>query len=274
MSVIDFRARPNTPEYMKAYTGPGSARMWDMFGNPPPADGSLQEFVGELDRLAITRAVFTGRQSVSNGELVRGVSNDYVAECVAQFPDRLVGVAGLDPTAGPVAALREFERAVRDLGLQGVSLDPDSAGIMPDDRLLYPIYAKAAELNVPVILTMGPLAGRYADPWAVDRAVADFPEVTFVCSHGVWPHVTELISLPYRRENVYLEASIYEFLPGAEPLIAAAGSLIQDRVVYASAFPFNPLDTIERFRALPIDPAVLPKLLYENAARILGLAAS
>ena len=70
---------------------------------------------------------------------------------------------------------------------------------------------------------------------------------------------------------MYLEASIYEFLPGAEPFLDAANTIIQDRVVYASAFPFNPLETLSRFTRLPFSAAALDKLVYGNASRVLGL---
>ncbi len=255
---------------MKMYTGPANARTWQRFGYPEPPAATLAEFVAALDASGVERAVFTGRQSVVRGAIVRGISNDYVSECVRAFPGRIVGFAGIDPT-DPGAAVKELERSVRHLGLRGVSLDPHTARLWPHDRLLYPLYQKAVELAVPVVITMGPLVGRYADPWAVDQAAEDFPNLTIVCSHGCWPQVTEFVALAYRRDNVYLESSIYEFLPGAEPFIEAANTIIQDRVVYASAFPFNPIETIARFRRLPLSPSALEKILYENAARVLGL---
>ncbi len=270
MRVIDFRARPNTAEYMKMYTGPANARLWQRFGYPEPPTVPLAEFVAALDASGVEKAVFTGRQSVVRGAIVRGVSNDYVADCVRAFPTRIVGFAGLDPT-DPGAAVKEMERSVRQLGLRGISLDPHTARLWPNDRLIYPLYQKAAELAVPVVITMGPLVGRYGDPWAVDQVAEDFPNLTIVCSHGCWPQVTAFVALAYRRENVYLESSIYEFLPGAEPFIEAANTILQDRVVYASAFPFNPIEIVDRFKRLPFSASALEKILYGNAGHVLGL---
>ena len=224
MKVIDFRARPNTGEYMKMYTGPANARNWERFGYPEPPTVSLAEFVRALAANNLEKAVFTGRQSVAGGAIVRGISNDYVAQCVRESGGRIVGFAGLDPTSGG-AGLREMERSVKELGLRGVSLDPHTARLFPSDRRLYPFYQKAVELGIPVTFTMGPLVGRYANPDAVDQVAEDFPTLTLVCSHGCWPQVTEFIALAYRRDNVYLEASIYEFLPGAKPFIEAAGTI-------------------------------------------------
>lgn len=273
MAVIDFRARPNTAEYMQNYAGPAHARLWERFGHAEPPAVELEEFLVTLDDCGVDIGVFTGRQLIEGGEVVKGVTNDYVADVVAASNGKLIGFAGVDQaTAG--SGTVEAERAIRELGLSGLSLDPQNRRVSPSDRSLYPLYAKAVELDVPVVFTMGPLVGRYGDPWAVDVVAEDFPGLTIVCSHGCWPQVTDFISLAYRRDNVYLEASIYEFLPGAEPFLDAARTILQDRVVYASAFPFNPLDTITRFRALGFEPDIYEKLVYGNAARLLGLGAA
>jgi predicted TIM-barrel fold metal-dependent hydrolase len=263
MRVIDFRARPNTEEYMSLYPGTRSWDVYFQFTKPEPEP--LSHFIAALDKAGVTHAVFTGRQSP-----LRHLSNDYLAECVRAYPDRLFGFAGIDPTQG-VAALEEIERAVTELGLKGIALDPHHLKVYPNDRLLYPLYYRCVELDVPVIFTMGPLVGKWAHPTAIDDVATDLPDLKIICSHGVWPQVTELIAVSYRHENVYLEASIYEFLPGAEPIFDAANTILQDKVLYASAFPFRPLDDLQRFLEYPFDEAVVDKLVYRNAARLLKI---
>jgi predicted TIM-barrel fold metal-dependent hydrolase len=269
--IVDFRARPNTDVYMATCTGPAAEGEWLRFGFPPPPVVDLALFAADVRSCGIDKAVFTGRMKVENGQLVRGFPNDYVADCVASHPDLIVGMAGAD--ASDPDAPSEVRRAVGDLGLRGLSLDPAHTNRPPDHPQFYPLYEVAAQLDIPVVLTMGPLVGPVAsDPIAVDHVASDFPGLTIVCSHGCWPRTDEFIALAYRHDHVYLEASIYEFLPGAEPFIDAARDLLQDKVLYASAFPFNPLNTIERFRrAFDFRPEVLDKILGGNAARILKL---
>lgn len=269
MTVIDFRARPNTPEYMSMY--PPDYPFFDLVpGHDNPGKRTLEAFVAALDRHGIDRAVFTGRQTVEDGEIVRGIPNDYVADCVEQYPDRLIGFAGIDCEADIMAATAEIERSIETLGLSGVSLDPTHA----NDRRHYPLYAKAAELDVPVVITMGPNVGTLGEsqnPARIDTIATDFPDLTIVCSHAAWPRPTEFVALAYRRPNVYIDGSIYQYFPGAEPFVAAAEDLIREKVLYASAFPFNPLDSIERFRDLPLSDEALEAITSENAARVLGL---
>lgn len=270
MTFIDFRARPNTKTYMDGIGGRSDEVTWSRPGfGPYPDEQDLTSFLSDMDASGVELGVFTGRQAGPPDRLSAGITNDYVADCVAQSEGRLVGFASADPRLG-APAVAECRRGLQELELRGISMDPQITQLAIDDRANYPLYALAAEYDVPVAITMGPVVGRWAEPRALDVVAQDFPSVNFVGSHACFPQVNELVALAYRRSNVYLEASIYYFFPGAEAFIEAARTIIQDRVVYASAFPFNPLNTIERFRSLGFEPEIERKLTHDNAARILN----
>lgn len=271
MSIFDFRARPNTREYMAMWMGGDKEHFWRRLGrdNPGVVD-SVSDFILELDRVGIDLALFTGRQLGPPDTLREGITNDYVAAVVAEFSDRLLGVAGVD-VSEPLTAVDEAVRSIRELRLLGVSIDPHLVGVFPDDRSCYPLYEEVMSLGVPIFLTMGPLSGRFGDPWCVDRVADDFPDLTIVCSHGCWPEVHKYLGLACRHENVYLEASVCTFMPGTRPFLEMAANRLQDQVVYASAFPFDSLEAVEKFRAVGWTDEVWNKLTYSNAMRILGL---
>lgn len=266
MPIIDFRARPNTKEYMALY--PTTPEDWKdtIFFAPKPEPEPLANFIKKLDEVGVSKAVFTGRQTP-----LKSLSNDYVADCIKAYPDRFFGFAGIDPTKR-LEAVHEIERTITQLGMKGIALDPSMSRIYADDRLFYPLYYKCLELDVPVIFTMGPLVGKWADPTAVDTVAEDLPDLRIICSHGVYPRVDELIALAYRRKNVYLESSIYEhFLPGSHFIIDAAKTILQDKILYGSGFPFRPLEDLEKFKAFSFEPEILEKLLYYNAAKLLKI---
>lgn len=270
MALIDFRCRPITAEYV-AICPPENAINWRRWGVPRPTPEPFANHLAALDKVGIDVGVFTGRQVMKNGEVAFGVTNDYVAECARASSGRVVGFAGIDISAGAFA-VAEVERSVTELGLRGISTDPRRAGLLPDDGAIYPIYEKAGELGVPVALTMGPLVGRYDDPMALDAPARDFRNVKFVCSHAIWPRVTDFLRLAYAHPNVYLEPSIYWNLPGTEPFFEAANSFLSDQIVYASAYPFSRLDAIEGFRSrIAWNEEAWRKVTYGNAARLLGL---
>lgn len=272
--VVDFRARPNTEPFMGIYEV-ADRDPWRKFRTVRPPVGTLPDYVEHLAASGVTVGVFTGRQGVLAGD--HPISNDYIASCVQSYSDRIRGFAGIDPRDRS-SAVAEIDRTVTGLGLTGITLDPpspiDGDGPSWDDETLFPIYERASELGAPVVLTMGPVVGRHGLPETVERVAVAFPRLTIVCSHGVWPRTTELIAMAFRRSNVVLETSIYITYPGAASLVAeAANTIIPDQIVYASAYPFTPLEGIDVFTKIGFSDAALEAVCYGNAARILGLDA-
>ncbi|MCL4466575.1 MAG: amidohydrolase family protein [Chloroflexi bacterium] len=82
--------------------------------------------------------------------LARNV-NDRLSQIVKEHPDRFVGLATIPPQA-PAEAAAELERAVRQLGLRGASINSHTRGEYLDERKYWPILQKAAELGVPIYI--------------------------------------------------------------------------------------------------------------------------
>ncbi len=276
MKIIDFRARPNVKEYMTYFEPPGK-KEWQVekMGYPVPGIQSLESFMKDVDEAGITTIVFTGRDNQSLGGWM--IPNDLIAKAARQYPGRIIGVAGIDPLKPRRAVLAEIDRAINQLGLRGISMDVSPCQFGPNDRRLYRIYEQCIMLDIPVFLTMGPGArGRfyvkYSHPLLVDEVAVDLPELKIVCAHAGWPFTAEMIAVAYRHDNVYFDTSCYHFMPGALALVEAANSILGDKMLFATAFPFNPLKPIvERFTQLSFNPDVLEKVMYRNAARLLKL---
>lgn len=81
-------------------------------------------------------------------------ANDELAEKCQAYPERFYGLASL-PVADVPAAVAELERAVSELGLKGAQLTGTFNGEFFDDKKYWPIFAKAAELDVPIALHPG-----------------------------------------------------------------------------------------------------------------------
>lgn len=275
MGIIDFRARPTTKEFEYLQVNPAMVDEFERMQFKPKPLGTIEDFIAELDRAGVTQAVVPARDAESNwGEKV---SNDYLAEIVKQFPDRIIGFAGADPLKGR-AAVEEIDRAIRELGLSGVSLDPCFAFMAPDDRRLYPLYEKCIELNVPVILTIGPLPIKpllleHGSPMTVDGLATDLPDLDIVCSHGGWPFTQQMIAIAMRHDNVYFENAGYHTMPGAEMIVQAANTIIPDKVLFGTAYPGGQCETlkqeVEQFRGLGFEPDILQKVFHDNAIALL-----
>lgn len=172
--IIDFRARPNTYEYMADLLVP-IYPLWTQFRTDPPPVKSLDTFIQALRANGIDRAFFTGRQRIENGRLTFGVPNDYVAQCVAAHPDVLIGVASVDPSTGVDEVAQELDHSIGERGLKGIALDFHWMKVPVSDPVFTPVYAYAQKKGVPVILTIGGLNGLFGHPDRSQRSPRHSP---------------------------------------------------------------------------------------------------
>ncbi|MTI81614.1 MAG: amidohydrolase [Firmicutes bacterium] len=274
MKVIDFRFRPNTKETL---SGIANSKMFKGlcasidFSKMLPQ--TVEEVVVDLDKHNVETAVITGRDCETT---YGGKSNNgSVVDFVNQFPNKFVGFYGVDPHKG-MNAIKELKHAVNKWGMRGAAIDPYLAQIYANDAKYYPIYAKCCELEIPLIITTGPATLvpnaviDHVAPRYIDFVARDFPELKIIISHGGYPWVNESIFVTQRNENVYLEISEYELFPQSEAYIQAANTEISDKLLYASAHPFQDFkDTLETYKKLPFTDEVREKIMYKNAAKIL-----
>ena len=76
-------------------------------------------------------------------------ANDITKQHMDEYPGRFQGFATL-PMADPKAAAEELERCVKELGFCGTLLAGRYQGRFYNEAEFFPIFEKAAELNVPV----------------------------------------------------------------------------------------------------------------------------
>ena len=136
----------------------------------------LSQFVKELDEAGVEwGTTFAG-------------SNEATAEVVAKFPKKFIGQAMVNPLEG-MKAVKELEKAVKELGLGCYYAVPLRTGLQPNDKKFYPLYAKSVELGIPVFIyiTMNystALPMDLAHPKYLDEVARDFPEMKIVAGCG------------------------------------------------------------------------------------------
>jgi predicted TIM-barrel fold metal-dependent hydrolase len=278
MPIIDFRLRPPVGGYLKMalYTETErrdrTTRIHGFEPAPSVQQRSMDLLLQEMDSAGITTGVVIGRNSGRYGSL----GNDEVASIFANHPGRFVGAASIDPTDRN-RMTREISEAVK-AGFRAINIEPGSypLPLHVDDRTLYPAYAQCEAEGVPAIIMAGGSAGpdlSYTDPVHLDRVAADFPGLKIVVSHGGWPWVHQMLHIAFRRPNVYLSPDQYlAQMPGMDDYIRAADGFLADRFLYASSYPFTPVnDYAAWFRTLPIRPESMEKVLWKYASALLHL---
>jgi len=278
MTIIDFRLRPPVAGFLKMalYTETERrdkiTRIHGFEPAPSVREKSMTLLLAEMDAAGVTTGVVIGRNSGRYGSL----SNDDVAAIVEAHPGRFVGTASIDP-ANRRTASEQISSAIK-AGFRAINIEPGSypLPLMVDDRRLYPIYAQCEDAGVPVIIMAGGSAGpdlSYTEPVHLDRVAADFPALKIVVSHGGWPWVHQVLHIAFRRPNVYLSPDQYlANMAGMDDYVRAADGFLADRFLYASSYPFTPVDGYAAwFKKLPIRPESMEKILFRNAAKLLRI---
>jgi predicted TIM-barrel fold metal-dependent hydrolase len=99
-------------------------------------------------------------------------------QAVQNHEDRLGSLFGIDPRRKNAEEL--FEKGITEWAMLGLKLHP-ATRFYPDDQVCYPLYEKAVELKVPVVVHSGsipaPMPAKYSQPKYLDAVAADFPDL-------------------------------------------------------------------------------------------------
>jgi predicted TIM-barrel fold metal-dependent hydrolase len=143
-------------------------------------------------------------------------ANDYIAAVARKHPGYFIPMAAVNPLyRGSRAALEELERAVTELGLQGLKLYPTYDHWSPEDPAVgLPVFQKAAELGIPVMVHMSatPVADTvlaYGQPITLDEVARRLPDLRLLICHAGWPWTDEALVVAARHNNVYLDVSFF-----------------------------------------------------------------
>jgi predicted TIM-barrel fold metal-dependent hydrolase len=232
---------------------------------------TLEGYIAEIRETGISAAVVVGRDTPS-----LRISNDRIVEVTAGHRE-LIGIGSVDPqTQGIKGAVAEVERAVTQLGLKAINIEPGfgSPPIMADDPLLFPVYDACDQFGVPVCLMSGPTspALEFTNPAPLVRVARAFPSLPIICYHGFYPYANEVIGVAFRYDNVYLVPDMYIFLPGGKLYVEAANGFLADQFLFGTSYPFRAMgQTVDDYLALGFSDAVLDRVLYANAQRVLKL---
>lgn len=122
--------------------------------------------------------------------------NDHIAETAAAHPTRFVGLATV-PLQSPELAIRELERAVKELGLAGVEIGTHVNDWNLNEPALFPFFEAAAELGAAVFVHPWDMMGRdrmpqYWLPWLVGMPAETSRAICSMIFGGVFERLPAL----------------------------------------------------------------------------------
>jgi predicted TIM-barrel fold metal-dependent hydrolase len=223
---------------------------------------ALDEMVAMMDGAGIDAGILT----------IDAADPGPYAGMAAQHPGRFLLSAVIDPLQG-IEALRTIERLVQKYDVRLIRLVPFLFNRPPNDKVCYPIYAKCIELGVPVSVNTGipgpPAPAEPQRPLYLDEVCLFYPDLVLIMAHGADPWWGEAIRLLLKYPNLYMMTSAYlpKYLPSE--LIHFMNTRGQDKVMFATDFPFLPFDrATAAAKALPLRPGALQKYLHDTARRV------
>ena len=282
IAAIDCVVNPITPEVMRLRPAWSKTFWEDKIGRDGTVHQgvSIEQMLAKMDRAGIERAFLIATKTGQLG--IPGswhLPYEMVAEACRRHPQRLYGLAGLDPTEG-MRGVRELERAVKELGFIGAHFYPHWFELAPDHAKWYPFYAKCCELDIPVQLQVGqslvydpnrPLrsVGR---PITLDAVACDFPELKLIGIHVGIPWTDEMIAMAWKHKNVYIGSDAHSPKYWPQSFVRYIDSFGADKVIFGTDFPVLDFERTRReIDALPLRPASRRKFLRDNALRIYKL---
>lgn len=236
--VIDFRNRPPIKPYLglfylKKNYFCGARKNVGNLGTQTMTPSMEMEKVGtseamdlwfkEMDECGIERALINGRSAKGNA-----MSSREVADLVAAYPDRIVGLAAVDLDADPKEEADRVYKAIAEDKLPGANFEPGyaagggftykpgAAGISIEDPRVLPIAEAVQSAGGFVHIQGGMICGPdfgYNNPIALDHFLSMFPNLTVVMCHGGYPYVQEICCLMAKHGNFYVVPDIYSSIP-------------------------------------------------------------
>lgn len=207
--------------------------------------------------------------------LTTGIATNEMVADFCKGSLRLIPFCTFNPYLHPdmAAALPEL---VKNVGFKGVKLYPTYNHFYPNDPVLYPLYAVAEKLGIPVLFHTGSSIFKnsrikYGNPILYDDVAVDFPELKIVMAHGGrGPWYEEAALMVRLHKNVYIDVTglppvkLLTYFPDMERFA--------DKFIFGTDWPnVDVKKNIATMRALPIAAAAAEKILGENAKRLLQL---
>jgi len=204
------------------------------------------------------------------GETLVRVVNDEIAQICREHPSHFMAFATL-PFLDPDRTVKELERCIDELKLQGACIGTNINGMSLDNKLLYPFYERISDYDLPIHIhprapadketykdyRLVPMIGFEMELCvAVVRLIMGgvmdrFPNLKFIVSHlgGAIPYLAERIqncyeAYPECQENItgpakdYLKRFYYDTVSFFEPALMCAYSFLgAERLVLGSDYP-------------------------------------
>lgn len=245
---IDFHVHVTPPDIIKDWKKIAEKELYFKLLSESPVNkfATVEDVVVELDNSRVDKAVIFGFAFRDMG-LCRYV-NDYVADAIKRYPDKLIGYMVLDPTSDEME--KEIDRCMY-LGLKGVGeLFPYGQEFdITDTKQMSSLCNYCIERDLPVMIHTNEAVGHYysgkTNTTAVEASIfaQNYPDLKIILAHwGGGLLFYELMpEIRRQNKNVYYDTAASPFLYDKKIYKVAKEIGILDKVLFGSDYPLIPM---------------------------------
>ncbi len=230
---------------------------------------------GSIDEYLISQGVDFAVGLAEVSPITTGIIDNEEVLSICRKNKRLIPGCNINPYL--VRSPRNELKRLHNQGFRVLKLYPTYQYFYPNDSFLYPLYAEAESLNMPIMFHTGSSVFKgarlkYGDPLFLDDVAVDFPDLKILLVHGGRGFFYDrAFFLARLHKNVYLEISglppenLLKYFPELEK--------IENKIIFGSDFPSTGdiKDNIEKIMSLPFKESVKKKILGDNAKKILAI---
>jgi predicted TIM-barrel fold metal-dependent hydrolase len=190
--------------------------------------------------------------------------NDAVRAAVRDHPDRLWGMAAVNPWFGP-AAVDELRRCF-DVGMVGLKINSHLQGFVLSDPLVHPLIEVCEQRRAVVYAHTGtPIT---SEPFQLAELARTFPRVPMVLGHmGYTDFWYDAVPAALQSDNIFLETSLIDIMN----IASAIDRVGPERVLFGSDYPESDLSLeIDKMLLMAMTDRQRELIMRENALALWG----
>ncbi|MBE7056515.1 MAG: amidohydrolase [Ruminococcaceae bacterium] len=262
MEYIDFHAHIFPDKVAPKAVG----KLATISGITPFTDGTLSDTLSKMATRDISRFVCLNIATAPGQE---NTINRTAKDVTDAHPGKIVSLGSVHPDSPD---WEEQLENIKSFGIPGIKLHPDYQNFMIEDKRLYPIYEKCAELDLFIVFHSGwdcySPDKVHAYPECSAKVAKDNPKLKMVLAHfgglRMWEQVKDhLIGL----ENVYLDTAMCATYKLDK---AAMAEMIknhpQENVFLGSDCPWeDPGESVKYIHTIPISDDAKERIFNKNS---------
>lgn len=280
LMIIDFHTHVVSPKMKKDRDEYASrdACFRELYSQPKAKLATAEELIRSMDECGVDRSVILGFGLVSH-QMCQEM-NDYILDCVARYPQRLIGFCVVQPNDGG-KAVKEVERCAKS-GAKGIGeMRPDVQGFdLRDEEVMKPVVEALMEHDLIFLAhTSEPVGHQYFGkgeirPEIIYPFIVSFPDLKVVLAHwgGGLPFYTLMPEVEKAMANCYFDTAATPFLYKPQIFKHVADIVGSDKILFGSDNPLlSPKRIIDQIDSVSLPQGAKEKILGGNARKLLGI---